>query len=118
MSSVLDSVLKRRDEAMGKAFELMALISAGSFAAMLSVRKDNPSILVTIALLSSITNIFSVVAWYFANSKKYSLLASDVLDNSRRVNERSLSPFGQFMFYLSTLTFIVTCGTFLFIILG
>lgn len=102
---------------INKALELMALISAGSFAVVISLGKGEPSTYMKVALSSMIVNILSVVYNHFSIAKLYRTLLTDFVNDPGNFIVREPTTFGKLTLHFAWISFTITYGILLVSIL-
>ncbi|HPJ81974.1 MAG TPA: hypothetical protein PL103_07140 [Saccharofermentans sp.] len=105
----------KKEASQSKAFELMGLISAGSFATILSINEGTIEGFSRIALIAAVINVCSVVTRFLMSAKLWGKTASVYIGEPQTV-ETITVPGSSFVFNTGLISFVVTCASFIIVL--
>ena len=108
-----NNVLTKKSAALDKAFDLMALICAGSFAVIVALRSEQPTQLISVALIAMVVNIFSTLTWHLSTFMTFDKLARSYSQNPNGRHSGDITIIGVVSIILGILSFLVTYLTLL-----
>jgi len=107
MRDTIDRYVDKKEDNHNKAFELMGLISAGTFAAVVALGKDEPCFLVMVVMISSIINVWSVVGRLLMGAKLWGKTAAAYIENPNKISFVSVK--GSIaVFFIAVISFITS----------
>lgn len=115
--NTLDRYIDKREEHLNKAFELMGLISAGMFAAIVSIKGEAPNTLVGITMISSVITVWGVITRFLLGAKLWGKTASAYISDPNEPIFIVIKGAG-FLFSTSIISFVVASVAFLAFLMG
>jgi len=105
----------KKQEAQNKAFEFMGLISAGSFATILSINSLVIEGFSKIALIAAVVNVCSVVTRFLMNAKLWGKTSATYMREIKTLEVIEVKG-TSFVFYVGIISFIITCLSFIIVL--
>lgn len=90
------------------AFDAMSLICAGSFAVIVSLRTEKPTIYVSAALITMVVNVFSTLIWHLSTWVSFHRLAKKFAQNPLGTHSGDITIMGVFALVVAIISFLVT----------
>lgn len=113
-TSAFNEVLAKKSAALEKAFDAMSLICAGSFAVIVSLRTEKPTIYVSVALITMVVNVFSTLIWHLSTWVSFHRLAKKFAQDPLGTHSGDITSMGVFALILAITSFLVTFVALLF----
>ncbi len=107
LSTRINDLQKERDFFLGKMYEVMAIISAGSFAVLVSFREESSSLITKIALGLFVCCMISCVTTFYCKAKSSGQMAIKLIHNPHIMHVMDLSKLYKFVNKSSWWSFIL-----------
>jgi hypothetical protein len=111
----VERCLDKKEAYLNKAFELMGLISAASFATTLSMSEHASGVFSTVTLVAAVVNVCAVVTRFLLGAKLWGKTGAMYL-NDPESWEMLTVPGSRFVFHVAIISFVVTCVSFIIVL--
>lgn len=101
-------VLQKKIAALEEAFNLMALICAGSFAVIVSLRTEKPTSFILVSLIAMIVNVFSALVWHLSTFVSLNELARNLKTLPNQSHAGYITKVGVAALVIAVISFLVT----------